>query len=60
MNSNGLVFGNQVYGGMSSICKAAIHSGIIDESGGSFNIQVLDGLLPAKVIDGVEANSIEA
>ena len=42
-DTNGFLFGTQIYYDESSICKAAIHDGKIeDEKGGEFIIKIVD------------------
>lgn len=53
--NNSKVFGNELYTDNSSICKAAIHSGIIDDTGGYAELRIEKGL---KNYVGKESNNI--
>jgi hypothetical protein len=57
MNENNPIFGYKIYSQESSICRAAIHAGIISDEGGKVDI----GLEPGRsVYEGVEKNSVKS
>lgn len=58
-SSSGSVWGTGTYSDDSSICKAAIHAGVITDAGGSFDVTIADGLssYPSSTQNGVTTSS---
>ena len=57
MCTKGTLYGTDLYTDDSSVCKAALHAGVIDSSGGTFMLTIQEG---SHGYEGSERNSIKS